>query len=83
MEAPFEKWRRGRGLTYQQLADLIDVPQAVQARRYALGKAMPRPETVSKIIQATNGEITADALHEGCMVFAEEQARKASQTEAA
>ena len=76
MTAPFEKWRLARGLSYRQLADLIEVPQAVQARRYCIGGAIPRPETISRITQATGGEITADALYEGQRDYAATQPSK-------
>ena len=58
-----DEWRHTQNLTYSQLATKIGVTQAGTARRYALGEQWPRPETLDRIVAATNGAVTVDDMH--------------------
>ena len=51
------------GLTYQHLADLLDVHGRAAARtvqRYAEGERFPDPKMLLKISEVTAGEVTPD-----------------------
>lgn len=59
-----EQYRQERKLTYRALADLIGVPQAKQARAYALGLQWPRdPSILDHIVAQTGGLVTVEAMH--------------------
>ena len=64
-----ETYRTSIGLSYTQLADLIDVRQAKQARSYALGHSWPRSTQLQKIIKATKGAVTIEAMHKRRLDF--------------
>lgn len=59
-----ETFRVKSNLSYQQLAKLIGVPQAKQARSYALGHRWPRDGAVlDAIVARTNGGVSIEAMH--------------------
>ena len=64
-----EAFRQSEDLTYEQLADLINVSTARQAHRYAVGEQMPRPKKVLEIIRLTQGRVTAMALIDQCVEY--------------
>lgn len=58
-----EAWRRERGLTFEQLADLLGLTgkgRGRTAQRYAKGERFPDPPTLLRIRVATDGLVTAD-----------------------
>jgi predicted transcriptional regulator len=67
-----EAFRTKRELSYAQLAELIEVSQAKQARAYALGHAWPRSEQLQKILKKTRGAVTVEAMHAQRLSFLED-----------
>lgn len=58
-----DAYRQKHGLSWSQLAGLIGVKQAKQARAYGLGHQWPRPERLEAILRATKGAVTIDDMH--------------------
>ncbi len=63
-----EAFRIKRGLSYADLAQLIEVNQAKQARSYALGHSWPRATQLEKIISAAKG-VSLAAMHKRRLDF--------------
>lgn len=59
-----EQFRLEKGLTYDQLADLIGLTQNRQAQAYALGETWPKTERLDVILRKTDGLVTILAMHE-------------------
>lgn len=57
-----ETWRRGRKLTYEQLAERLQCSLS-NARRYALGEAMPDGEALHRVLALSGGEVGLYALY--------------------
>lgn len=58
-----DAWRRREGLTWERLAEAIEVQGAAMARRYALGERWPDPETLDRIEAVSHGDVTVLAMH--------------------
>lgn len=71
-----EAYRTKQELSYAQLADLIEVSQAKQARAYALGHAWPRSEQLQTIIEKTGAVVTVEAMHERRILYIERTSRR-------
>jgi transcriptional regulator with XRE-family HTH domain len=71
-------WRMKRGLTQRQAAELVGVEQPTW-HGYENGKA-PRAPTLQRIIQATDGAVTAEDYAETDEARAIRQARRAART---
>lgn len=50
---------KNNGITHENFAKLIPVATARTVQRYATGERMPRPETIARISELTNGQVTA------------------------
>lgn len=57
-----ETWRRDQKLTYEQLADRLQCSLS-NARRYALGEAMPDGEALHRVLDLSAGEVGLYALY--------------------
>lgn len=64
-----EGYRINRSMTYTQLAELIEVNQAKQARSYALGHSWPRSTQLQTILQRTKGAVTLEDMHKRRLDF--------------
>ncbi len=63
-----EAYRLKNNLSYTQLAELINVKQAKQARSYALGHSWPRSNQLQTIIKSAKG-VTLEAMHKRRLDF--------------
>ena len=63
MALDLEQYRRAMGLTYQGLADILGLTQNRHAMRWALGEAWPDADKLQRIVEATQGVVTVDAMH--------------------
>ncbi len=72
-----EAFRIKRELSYSDLADLIGITQAKQARSYALGHSWPRAAQLEKILSAAKG-VTLAAMHKRRLDFLPAAPRKAA-----
>lgn len=63
-----ETFRTRRGLSYKELADLIEVTQPKQARSYAIGQSWPRSAQLEKILLKAKG-VTLTAMHRRRVCF--------------
>jgi transcriptional regulator with XRE-family HTH domain len=61
MEHALTSYRRSRNLTLQAFGDIVGATKA-QVLKWERG-ALPRPETAQKIVAATEGAITLEALY--------------------
>jgi hypothetical protein len=61
MEHALTSYRRSQGLTLQAFGDLVGAKKW-QVLKWERG-ALPRPETAQKIVAATDGAITLEALY--------------------
>lgn len=57
------EWRKARGLSQQQVADLLKIGQS-RVHRIENGQVMPRPPTVIAIIEMTGGAVTANDFYD-------------------
>ena len=57
-----EEWRREQSLTYDQLAGTLKCSLS-NARRWALGEAVPDGEALHRILDASAGRVGLYALH--------------------
>jgi transcriptional regulator with XRE-family HTH domain len=57
-----ETWRREQKLTYEQLADRLQCSLS-NARRYALGEAMPDGEALHRVLDLSAGQVGLYALY--------------------
>ena len=51
---------KAQKLSYAEFSAIIGAPGKDTVRRYANGKRIPTPEYMAKIVEATNGEVTAN-----------------------
>ena len=63
MELDLEEYRRTKGLTYWELAELLGLTQNRHAMRWALGESWPDADKLQRIVEATQGAVTVDAMH--------------------
>lgn len=64
-----EAWRNSQGMTYAQLAELMQVSSTSQMRRLCIGEELLRDERLAKAIAVSDGAVTAYAIHERRMAF--------------
>ncbi len=70
-----EQFRRERGLTYQQLADLLGIKQNRQAIAYARGETWPGTEMLEQIREKTGGAVDIFAMHQRRLRWLHENGR--------
>lgn len=57
------EWLRSRGLSQQAFADAADISQGAVAK-FVLGRAMPNRQSMRKIFDATEGQVTPNDFHD-------------------
>ena len=63
MYKDLEAYRRDKGLSYRKLGALIGCNHAGQTRSWALGEVWPDADKLQRIVEATQGAVTVDAMH--------------------
>ncbi len=58
-----EEYRIREKLTYEELAEVLQLNSRRMARFYALGLIWPKPPVVDLILSVTKGDVTLDAMH--------------------
>ena len=58
-----EEYRLEKGLSYEELAELLGLTQNRQAQAYALGETWPKTERLEVILKKTEGLVTILAMH--------------------
>jgi transcriptional regulator with XRE-family HTH domain len=69
MELDLEEYRRAHGLSYAQLASKLGLTWGRHAMRWALGESWPDADKLERIVQATRGEVSVDAMHKRRLAF--------------
>lgn len=64
-----EAWRISQQMTYDQLAELMDVKSTSQMRRLCLGEELLRDARLEKAMEISGNAVTAFAVHERRMSF--------------
>lgn len=67
------KWLEKTGTGTTEFARRIDTTDEA-VRRYCQGRRMPEPEIAQRIVDATNGQVTVQDLHEARLEFLREVA---------
>lgn len=70
-----EEYRRIEGLTYEELAERLGVPQSRQALAYARGEMWPGTERLQTILERTGGRVTILAMHQRRLAWLREHGR--------
>lgn len=63
MSMDLETFRRAEKLSYRAIGALIGVNHAGQTREWCLGKVWPDADKLQRIVEATQGVVTVDAMH--------------------
>lgn len=64
-DGTLQAWRQSRGLSLAKAAAELGIPgvnAAETLRRYEAGIVWPRPEVLDRILSASNGAVTVEAM---------------------
>lgn len=59
-----EQYRIREKLTYEELAEILQLNSRRMARFYALGLIWPKPPVLDLILSMTKGQVTLEAMHQ-------------------
>lgn len=63
MPCDLEEYRRASGLTYEKLSQQLGLSHRRRAMAYALGEVWPDADKLQRIVEATQGVVTVEAMH--------------------
>jgi transcriptional regulator with XRE-family HTH domain len=64
-----EEYRVAKGLSYRKLGALINYSHASRVRLWCLGENYPDADVLEKIFEATDGEVTVEAMYRQRLMY--------------